>query len=283
MKTAKDFILGTANLGMQYGITNKKEHDIRDSRNILNAAIRYGINTFDTSPSYGEAENLIGEKAKKVPNLRAITKIPEMESYDFDSVYKSLTDSAKKTGTENLYGVLFHDPYAHKVNNLNQLSKQILETGITKKIGFSAYSVEDILQGKEKNPIWNFFQIPENIADRRNFNSPELISMSKSGDTFHVRSVFLQGLLLINENELDLKFNELRFLIRNLDKKAKNLDVTLLDLCISYTQRIPWSSGTIIGVASENQLKSIFQYSDCELELDDLPVLSSYVLDPRNW
>jgi hypothetical protein len=47
--------------------------------------------------------------------------------------------------------------------------------------------------------------------------------------------------------------------------------------------RIPWSSSTIIGAASEFQLASILNYRDIDLKLEDLPVLSPFLLDPRNW
>lgn len=283
MKKEKKFILGTANLGMQYGVTNRIEFEVSKSRNILNAAIGWGIDTFDTSPSYGHAEDLMGETTKKVPNIKVITKIPKMESYDFDNISTSLESSAKKIGQKKLYGILFHDPMAYQETKLNDLSKRIIETGITQNIGFSAYSEAEILRGKEKNPDWNLFQISENIADRRKYNSAELLSMSLTGDTFYVRSAFLQGLLLMKKEELDSKFNELKSFIGNLDEKAKANNVTAMDLCINYTLSIPWSSGTIIGVASESQLKSIINYNVCDLELENLPVVSSEVLDPRNW
>ncbi len=283
MKTPKEFILGTANLGMQYGITNVNGFNPKDSKKIINEALKLGIRTFDTSPDYGIAESILGETQKLSKNLKMITKIPRMSSYTFENVYSSLKKSVAKMESQTLDGVLFHDPDAHKVRQLNEISKQIIEIGITKRIGFSAYSMQDLITGKEKNPIWNLFQISENIADRRKIYSSELTAMSRSGDTFQVRSAFLQGLLLMPENEVKVRFQEAYPLVCQLNNVAKKYGVTVLDLCLSYVNRIPWSNSTVIGAASEFQIASIINYVDIDLKFEELPVLSSHLLDPRNW
>ena len=283
MQTSKELILGTANLGMQYGITNISEFNSLDSEKIINAALKQGICTFDTSPDYGIAESVLGRARQVNASLKVITKIPRMEHYTFESIHISLNESAARIGSQTLDGVLFHDPAAHEVRKLNEISKQILETGITEKIGFSAYSLENLISGKTNNPIWNLFQISENIVDQRKIYSPDLMAMYRSGDTFHVRSVFLQGLLLLSEHEVKYKFKDIFSTVCKLQKIAKKHEVTVLDLCLSYVNRIPWSSSTIIGAASEFQLASILNYRDIDLKLEDLPVLSPFLLDPRNW
>ena len=85
------------------------------------------------------------------------------------------------------------------------------------------------------------------------------------------------------ENEVKVKFEEAYPLVCQLNNVAKEYAVTVLDLCLSYVNRIPWSSSTVIGAASEFQLASIINYADIDLEFEDLPVLSSKLLDPRNW
>jgi len=283
MPTQKEFILGTANLGMQYGITNTSMFNLMDSRKIIQRALKLGIRTFDTSPDYGIAESVLGETRQLRKDLKMITKIPRMSSYTFQNVFTSLKESAAKMRSQTLDGVLFHDPDAHKVRELKEISKQILEIGITKRIGFSAYSLEDLINGKNNNPSWNLFQISENIADQRKIYSSDLMTMYKLGDTFQVRSVFLQGLLLLSGNDVKVKFQEVFPVVYQLQNIAKDLEVTVLDLCLSYVNRIPWSSSTIIGAASEFQLASILNYVDVDFKFEELPVLSPHFLDPRNW
>ena len=62
----KKIILGTAQLGMNYGITNKKgKLNFKESKDILNQAISFGIKTLDKAQNYGDAENLIGQNKSK--------------------------------------------------------------------------------------------------------------------------------------------------------------------------------------------------------------------------
>ncbi len=283
MSNQKEFTLGTANLGMAYGITNKREFDLETSGQIIDLALQAGVGSFDTAPDYGMAELVLGAKIKTHPSVKVVTKIPKMSNYSFQNVYNSLLNSIEKIGVKSLYGILFHDPDAYKIEQLHKLSKKILHTGITEKIGFSAYSVEELIQGKKKNPIWNFFQISENIADQRKFSSSELLNISESGNTIQVRSAFLQGILLLDEEVIKSDFPEYYFVVSHLQKVAKYHQVTTLDLCLSYMNRIPWSHSTIIAANSINQLTDILNYSDIELSYKEFPKLLPQFLDPRKW
>ena len=53
--------LGTVQLGLKYGINNQigRQPTNKEAFSILKAAIDYGIEYFDTSSSYGDAENLL--------------------------------------------------------------------------------------------------------------------------------------------------------------------------------------------------------------------------------
>ena len=52
------FVLGTVQLGINYGITNKTGKPTeKQSIKIIKYAIENNINTFDTANEYGESEN----------------------------------------------------------------------------------------------------------------------------------------------------------------------------------------------------------------------------------
>lgn len=283
MTKKQNFSLGTANLGMSYGVTNNSSFDPHHSRGILTKAINYGIRTFDTAPDYGIAEELLGELATEINPIKVVTKIPKMDTYSIENVYSSLQESARKLRTNSFFGVLFHDSFAHKKPNLDFISNQLLETGITTRIGFSAYSHEELIEGKNRNSHWNFFQIPENIADRRSMNSGDLELMSHNGDLLQIRSAFLQGLLLANPDDLATQFAEIRNISLVLREISEDCGVSVLDLCLSYTNKISWSSGTIVGAAREEQIESIIKYKNIDIDLEKVPTLSPQYLDPRNW
>ena len=57
--------LGTAQLTMPYGIANSNNNISKESAfSLLENALENGINTWDTSPTYGKSEEIIGDYLK---------------------------------------------------------------------------------------------------------------------------------------------------------------------------------------------------------------------------
>jgi aryl-alcohol dehydrogenase-like predicted oxidoreductase len=282
MRTPK-FILGTANLGSRYGISNVNHYDRDLSRRVINHALIRDIDTFDTAAEYGFAEELIGELAHLNPETKTITKIPVQENYTYEYVINCLESSLDKLKQEKIYGLMFHDPDIGKKKEIPEISKKLLDTGKLEHLGFSAYKVEALLDAKEMNPNWTIFQVPENILDRRLKNSLEMIDMAKSSNVIFVRSIFLQGLLLIESTNLPGKFQKYEKIFREFQLFAENMGVNTLDLCLSYASEISWSSGNIVAAASISQLDEILDFNFVDIEFDKLESLPEKVLDPRRW
>ena len=277
------FVLGTANLGSPYGITNSKSYNLDLSQAIVKKAIENGIHSFDTAPDYGNAEELIGTFVNTNPKLQIVTKIPQSDMYKSLEVVRELETSLSRLKAKSLYGILFHDPEIYKRKEAKVLTRAILDSGITQRIGFSSYGAREIIRGKDSVPEWNFFQLPENIADRRNFNNRELEGIASEGCKIQIRSAFLQGLLLIDENALPIQSAPLKSFVAELRRKALEREVSVLDFCLSYTNTIKWKDSTIIAAANLEQLESIIKYREVDLEFDDLPKLPEDLLDPRTW
>jgi aryl-alcohol dehydrogenase-like predicted oxidoreductase len=157
----ESFTLGTANLGMAYGVTNSKTYFEESSRSVLEFALNKGIRNFDTAPGYGSAENLLGEVGSKIEELNVVTKIPKLAEYTFDSVMASIQESLSKLGVAQLHGILFHDPEILNIELEMSLTDRILGTNLVKRVGLSAYREVEIKRAKEMHPDWSIFQIPE--------------------------------------------------------------------------------------------------------------------------
>lgn len=277
------FILGTANLGMKYGISNQGKLSEGDSQKIIIHALSRGIKTFDTAAQYGVAEELLGTVTCSSPGVKVITKIPSRERYTFEYVSACLESSLIKLKQEKIYGLIFHDPDIHTKDEIGDISKRLLELGKIEHLGFSGYTHDAVLTAKEKNPIWTIFEVPENILDGRLKNSKEISELAASDNLFFIRSVFLQGLLLMRTESMPTKFLEYKKIFDQLNDLAVRLDVTVLDLCLSYISKIQWSSGNIIAAASTTQLDEILDYNEIREEFDFLQKLPNQVLDPRQW
>ena len=66
-------VIGTAQLGMNYGVFNNKKVNPKDFRKIQRLVLKSKIHFIDTAPSYGDSEKIIGNS--KLRNLNIITKI----------------------------------------------------------------------------------------------------------------------------------------------------------------------------------------------------------------
>ena len=82
--------------------------------------------------------------------------------------------------------------------------------GIIKKIGISAYSIDEI---KKSFSIYKFeiVQFQANILDQNILkNAYVKFLKEKKGVEIHIRSIFLQGLLLCNISDIPIKFSNLK-------------------------------------------------------------------------
>jgi aryl-alcohol dehydrogenase-like predicted oxidoreductase len=279
----KQLILGTANLGMAYGATNSNKFEISESRNVVNYAIRNDITNFDTAPSYGIAEELLGECLGDSFKGDIYTKIPKMDFYTLESVLESLQNSLSKLNMASIKGLLFHDPDILEKKLDPKITFQILESGLVNRVGFSAYSEEDVKKAKNQFPSWTIFQLPENILSRQSLASEFLKDLHSMGDVLHVRSVFMQGLLIANPENLDNRFSKISPSLKAVNDIALESEISPLDLCLSYANSIAWSSGTVLAAANVLQLEEILGYKHYQLDYSEFPRLPSEDLDPRNW
>ena len=103
-------VIGSAQLGMKYGLFNNKPMSRKEFKKIEKLVFKSNINFIDTAISYGDSENIIGNS--KFKNLNIITKIKLPEKKDIyikDWVSKEISKSLNRLKIKNIYGVLIHD------------------------------------------------------------------------------------------------------------------------------------------------------------------------------
>ena len=92
-----ELILGTVQLGLDYGINNKLgKPSSQNSFKILDYAYNHGISLLDTASAYGDSESVIGNYIKDTGNeFQIATKLSSLEdSIDiFDFINNQLTSS----------------------------------------------------------------------------------------------------------------------------------------------------------------------------------------------
>ena len=209
-------VMGSAQLGMNYGLFNNKKISRKEFKKIEKLVINSKIKFIDTAIRYGESENIIG--SSKLKNLNIITKIkiPNKKNIHIKNwALKEISKSLIKLKINKIYGVLIHDYKdllgKHGKNYLLSL-QELKRKKIIKKIGISVYEPQEIKK------IWKFWkpdliQVPLNPLDNRILDSGWVDILKKFKVKIFARSVFLQG-LLINENR-SLRINKNEKIILN--------------------------------------------------------------------
>ena len=259
------FMIGTAQFDEKYGLTNKtKKFKKKEIINLLKFARKNKIKFIDTAQRYGKSESNL--KFLKSQKWNIVTKIDiskfrknKNKKKIKEKIKKKFSVAEKKLGKKNLYGVLtqnsdiiFNDKDKNIYNSLISLKKE----GFIKRFGYSIYNFKNIEKiCKEYKP--DIIQCPFNIFDRRLIEKKNLNLLKKSKIEVHIRSVFLQVLLLSSEKSIINKFSKFKKKLKNWENFIRQKKISKLQACLNFVSHVRGINKIIIGVDNLNQLKQI--------------------------
>ena len=287
MNFIEKICLGTAQFGSSYGLTNKNiELSIEEIGEILSLAKHNGISFLDTAPTYGNAEFKLGNLDTRDWNI--VTKVKTGNTISTDNSFSgSVEDSLNRLKIDNLYAVLIHNPklfYDPQINNLlNQLS-ELKEKGLINKIGVSVYdSVEvDFILG---NFDVDIIQIPFNIIDGRMMENNTLDKLKRRNIEVHARSIYLQGLLLMDIKDQTQQFGNWKSTWKLFNSFCLDNKITPLEACLRYVLQNPQIDRVILGIDNYSQLEeTIESATGGEVNVpNELISLDDNLCNPLNW
>ena len=279
-------ILGTANFGQQYGIIPNLATDRQDSaRKLLVLAQESRMRGIDTSRSYKNAEKLIGLNSDLIENFEITTKLNLTDCANTDSVISSIRESLEMMRIPILSKTLVHDTRLLSCENksfAHGLEKAV-ELELTEEIGVSVYTKEEIQISYDDFPTFKNFQIPFSLANTKLLSTA--LQIQKESYSISVRSIFLQGLLLLKVHQVPEHLAEAKPFISYIQKFAVENGITVAQLCIEFVLHSLPLATIVIGVNSEEQLREIISMSQKKIRWDlfDPPPLEESITDPRYW
>lgn len=259
--------LGTVQFGIDYGVANQAGRVSTDAvKNILKYAQDSGIDVLDTAIAYGESERVLGES--NIQNFSIVTKLPELpiQADPLFWVQNQLRGSLERLGVSCVDGLLLHRPGQLLQENGDVLYEQLLflkQQGLVKRIGVSVYGPEELEQLSERFHF-DLVQAPFSIVDQRMKHSGWLGRLQESGTALHVRSVFLQGLLLMSPASRPEKFSPWAQLWVEWENWLRETQQTALEACIRFAVDTPEIEKVVVGVDSLSQLEEIVLAADGE-------------------
>jgi aryl-alcohol dehydrogenase-like predicted oxidoreductase len=280
-------VLGGAQLGLPYGILNGGETLSREEvARILDTAVDHGIDSIDTAIAYGQSESIIGETSQNRFNI--ISKLPPLPvdiSNVSEWVHSQVQGSLSRLKCTSLDALLLHRPQdltgAQGAELYAAIGSLIAEKMIH-RFGVSIYSPED-LEGIIGTFDIHVVQAPLNVFDRRILGVTN--QLSALNIEVHVRSVFLQGVLIANPINRPQRFEPWSEHFALFDEWVRSSGVSAMACCMGFALQQPGIAKLVIGTTSAESLDEIMN-SIPNSVLEAPTHLQSSVeqlIDPRFW
>jgi aryl-alcohol dehydrogenase-like predicted oxidoreductase len=280
-------IIGTVQFGLKYGITNK-QGKVTDSDldNIFSFCNNFNITHFDTAQDYGNSEDIIKKYKDIYENIVIITKCKLKNK----PVKETIELSINKFYKINYFLLHSYDDYnIEAIETLTQFKK----LNKIHKIGVSIYNVEEGLKILKENKI-DAIQLPFNYLDKQWFNKEFQDLLKKTNIEIHVRSIFLQGILLnpIVKKPSNISEEDFSNLNNCIDEICEELKLSKLELCFAYINSFDWIDKFLIGIDNYDHLllnyeimKNNKKLNEVEIEYIKIKVknINPLICNPVGW
>lgn len=248
--------LGTVQLGMKYGVNNTigRQPTEEESFGLLQAAQNAGIDTFDTASVYGNAEVILGRFHQKMQSdMRFISKLKPDCANNSTAVLEEIQSSLQRLQVKQLAGYLLHRANDIKRQGIMDGLVEAKKRGLTEKIGVSIYEPEEAMLAANDERI-DCIQIPYNVLDKR-LNLTGFFELAKNNHKeIYARSALLQGLLLMEPKEAELRVNGSGKFIKSFQQIAKRYGYTPIEAAFLYCVNHPDIDFVVFGVDTVEQL-----------------------------
>lgn len=260
--TLSHMMLGTAQFGLSYGVANRVgQPPYAEVVRIIAAAVEGGVNCFDTAAAYGTSEEVLGRALHELgiaSNVTVVTKVLPISMEDaadpaaaFNAIERSIDTSRRRLRLDCLPVVLFHrEVDAAHVEALHRLQQR----GWVKQIGVSCDNYSGPASKFASAGSVSALQIPANLVDPRHRNSGVFEVAQSCRVAIFIRSVYLQGLLLMPEDEIPASLREIIPIRHRLTEIASQAGLSLAEMAVRYMLSQTGVTSVIVGVESVPQV-----------------------------
>jgi len=287
-----DLGLGTAQFGLSYGVSNTTgQTPYRKALEILEFAAGTSVKVLDTAPAYSSAELILGALGQRLRAFEVVTKTSALHDVSSHSAGNDIVDRLERNFEKSLarLGLTSVDTLlVHHIDDLRrpfgcavvQRLHDLRSKGYVKKIGVSSYP-SDILLDVIKNFDLDVVQLPINPLDQRAIDLGLIEEMKNRKIKIHARSIFLQGLLIMDPKHIPKYFNPIFPLLVEWSELIRERRTSAAKLVFGFLRKIGVDVA-IVGVESLEQLKDNLVDFDTEYNCDSLD-LSHFKLNDKNF
>jgi len=285
-------ILGTAQFGLPYGISNEGGRVGRDEvAGILSLASAHGVGALDTASAYGDSEAVLGSLDQSRPFAITTKTVPiraaTLTRDDVGRVEEGFHRSLALLKRSTVDALLVHDAgdlLADGSERLWSLLESFRRDGKAHRIGVSVYDGAQIAAVTARFPV-DVVQLPVNALDQRLLLDGSLARLRAKGVSVQARSAFLQGLMLMDSSEVAARLPRATAIVERWQAACESAGVTPLAAALAFVLAQPEIDHVVIGVHFRRHLAECLAAIDAPVALswDAIACNDPDIVDPRRW
>jgi aryl-alcohol dehydrogenase-like predicted oxidoreductase len=287
--------LGTAQFGLDYGITNARGRvESGEALRMLQCAWDGGVRLLDTAPAYGDSELALGSAfaADAARAWRVVTKTLPLRTQQVAADGVARVDAAFRGSLANLRVSSVDTLLVHHADDLLAPGGDALyrwlrgqqDAGRAARIGASVYDGEQVRALLDRYRL-DAVQLPASIADQRLLADGTVQRLQDAGVEIHVRSLYLQGLLLADPSFVAQRFAGQASWAQGLREECLSRGVNPVQACLSFFRSQPAFQVAVIGAASAGEVRALVEAwtSAPVMDWSGWAVDNPSFTDPRQW
>lgn len=287
--------LGTVQFGLDYGVSNAHGRTPENEAcRILELAASRGIRVLDTAAGYGESEATVGRCLPPNADLNIVTKTLPLRvarggSAAIRVVSEGFSASLERLRVSKVYGLLVHhteDLLGPGGDDIWTWLREKKSSGQVERIGISVYEGAQIDLALD---LYDFdiIQLPLNVFDQRLVSGGQLSRLKKRGVEIHTRSVFLQGLLLMEPGQVPGYFSPILPHLIRWRRLLEARGLTPAQGAFAFLRSIDAPDVVLVGVESISQLEqNLKDFSGAyapDIDFHSFAINDDRFLNPGNW
>lgn len=286
--TEPKLCLGTVQFGMDYGINNKYgKPSLYEAFEMLDIALQNGVDTIDTASAYGNAEEVLGSYIRQTGIGKNIKLISKLRPNILDNTKRKVKDvileevekSLENLNIDTLDGYLLHTPeYFYNKEVIEALIEAKMRNYV-KNIGVSIYEkgmALDVVSSKDMD----YIQVPYNILDQRIDDKNFFEKSRQNNITVFARSPFLQGLMIMNPENVPAYLQDAKKYLLKLDIILDKYKLSRAEASMAFSMANKNMDYIVIGVDNKNQLEeNIRAYKSTKVSDEFIDELKREFLD----
>jgi aryl-alcohol dehydrogenase-like predicted oxidoreductase len=287
--------LGTVQFGLDYGISNSGGKTAQSEvMKILKLASESSISVLDTALNYGQSEEVLGATLPENHSFRIITKTSgfkknQLRTEDIEQVKSDFKASLKKLKQKQVEGILVHqadDLLVDGGKDFFECLVNIKKSGKVNKVGVSVYTENQLHQILDQYRI-DLVQLPINVLDQHFVNSGILKDLKSEGIEIHLRSVFLQGLLLLSPAHIADYFSPILPVLEQYHDFLTEHRLSPAQGALCFANQIEEIDHILLGVNNvlqlQDNIRSYQKVKNCRLPFSSFSVNNKRMINPVFW